>query len=131
MKAGIEYGSDNNVDADYESVAFWYGRHEPALELLESLDIGSVAAEEAHAYTNTGELAVYSIISSYEGTYDDVQLNDRGRRHAGFSSFRIAIRPDLQALVLRRRSDYSFTNQTALVAVNGRPAGWHMDVRGL
>ena len=123
LTAGIEYGSDNNMDADYESVAFWYGRHEPSMVLLDTLDVGTAASEAAHDYTNTYEQAAYSLRSKYEGNYDTVWLTDSGRVHTGYSSFSIAMLPDLQAVVLRRRSDYSITNQAALVAINGQHVG--------
>jgi hypothetical protein len=123
LKAGIEYGANNDMTADYESAAFWYGRHEPAMVLLDTLDVGTPASEAAHGYTNTHEVSAYSLSSSYEGNYDDISITDNGRVHAGYSSFTVALQPDLAAVVLRRRSDYSITNQAALVAINGQPAG--------
>ncbi len=123
IRAGIEHGGNNDVTVDYSSVAFWYARQTPAMVLVDTLDVGNAASESAHQYTNAGQVAEQALTSSYEGDDSNVMITDTGRVHAGFCQFRVAASPGRDALMLRRRSDFSLTNQMVNVEVNGHPAG--------
>jgi len=53
-------------------------------------------------------------------------VSDNGRAHKGVSTFTVAIDPENQGVVLRRRSDQGVGKQQATVLVNGSPAGvWY------
>ncbi len=124
IRAGIEYGPDNNWNAEYSSVSFWYGKPGISyLAFIDSIDIGTPASETAHLYTNGGNSISYSMTSSYEGDDSNIMISDTGCVHNSFSKFRVAVIPNSEALLIRRRSDHSFTNQTVNVEVNGRFAG--------
>jgi hypothetical protein len=126
LRASIEHGWENNVSGVYASVAYWYGRPEPIMRLLGTFDVGDPAAELAHAYTNSGAIARETLVAAYDGEFDLDVIVDDGVALTGFSRFTIPVDLDAGALVLRRRNDYAFSNQSALVTVNNRPVGlWY------
>ncbi len=124
IKAGMEHGPDNDKSAEYSSVAFWYGKPDKScMTLVDSIDIGNLASETAHLYTNGGHSTRYSMTSSYEGDDSDIMISDTGFFHNSFSKFRVAVKSNSQALLIRRRADHSFTNQKVNVEVNGQFVG--------
>jgi hypothetical protein len=48
----IEHGSVDEVQADYSSTAYWYGRSTYTEKLTDTLDIGNLASEQAHGYSS-------------------------------------------------------------------------------
>ena len=124
IRAGIEHGPNDDWGAEYSSVAFWYGRPDVScLTPIDSIDIGNLASESVHSYTNGSHSTRYSMTSSYEGDESNIMISDTGCVYNSFSKFRVAVIQNIEALLIRRRADHSFTNQTVNVEVNGQFAG--------
>jgi hypothetical protein len=114
---------------DYHGAVFYYGIDEPTLVQTDTLDVGTPASEQAHAYRSDGEIV--SLTSRYEGcTFEDKQISggfvpdevtDAGRAVTNASEFTVAIRPDNEGVRLRRRSDQTLGRQRAQVFVDGEP----------
>lgn len=138
----LEHGGENFSSDHYETIAYWYGLPAASLVLSDSLDIGSAASEQQHAYFSPGASAPETIRSRYEWSIDsfpavvwgmDIKTipgyvigkeiypahNEDGRSTNGISEFTLKLHPQNQGALLRRTLDYSFPNQKAEVFVSG------------
>ncbi|MCX7002486.1 MAG: DUF2961 domain-containing protein [bacterium] len=126
LRASMEHGWENNLDVTYASVAFWYGRPQSLLTHMDAFDIGDPASEAAHAFVTNGAADLYTLDAAFDGEDDQTRIVDSGRLTRGSYSFRIAVDPFADALLLRRQNDFAYTNQTAVVDVNGAAVGvWY------
>jgi hypothetical protein len=127
IKFGIEHAKvDNNPNANYYSVIYYYKKDTNGLKLTDSIDIGKAPSESTHTYTTTPTTSVISKTYSYESDQDDVRIPDDGRAHKGSSQFKITIDPANNGVRLRRRMDYHVLNQRADVYVDGTKVGtWY------
>ena len=126
IHVGIEHGFYNNISADFRSVAYYYKRSAPLSELSDELDVGNLASESAHGYSETSTTFLGQTSGKYEGDIDTT-INDIGRRihDGGGSTFTLQLSTAVNAgALLRRRMDYSREHQRAEVRVDNVPAGY-------
>lgn len=144
---GLEHGGLNNSTEHYSGVAYWYGIDEPSLYLTDQLNVCSPEDAEAHQYNSPTAQEPYSLVSRYEWGPDhqgqaslqnhqedaDVPAQmyypaeeDEVRIMKGTTQFTINLDPDNLGVLLRRKFDYLYPNQAAMVSV--RKSGtttWH------
>ncbi len=126
IRVGIEHGGLNDMEAEYSSVAFYYGRDEVGLVKTDELNIGDPESEGDHSYSLEDEIALLSNTYFYEGDEDDIPITDEGRYFSTPSRFTTSIHPKNRGVKLRRRSDQEEGRQKAQVSVNGKKAGiWY------
>ncbi len=120
----MEHGGTNESIQHYETVTYWYGLPSPSLVEMDQFQVGDIAAEHSHGYLSPEASAPYAITSRYEWGVDTLNGDviypaetDRGRVTQGTSEFRLRLRPDNFGVLLRRKLDYSFTNQRAEVYI--------------
>ena len=124
----LEHGGKNESTEHYETVAYWYGLPTPSLVETDRLQIGDEAAEHAHGYSSPQASAPYTISSRYEWGVDTLdgkviypEEQDTGRTTKGTSEFHLRLRPDNLGVLLRRKLDYSFSDQRAEVYIGDNP----------
>ena len=129
----LEHGGENQSTEHYQSVVYWYGKPGACLVQTDILDVGDNADEQAHSYLSPTASAPQTISSRYELSVDHnaageiyPETQDTGRFMTGVSEFTLTIRPDNLGLLLRRKLDYSWPDQRAMVFVaDDRPdAAW-------
>ena len=127
--AGQEHGPDDNVPADYGTIAFWYGRPQVTGVQTDSLTVGNVASEAAHDYSSSTVCTPQTVTSTYEG--DDgpynglppVNITHEVSQLAAPVSFTMRIDPANEGVALERTSDQQYGYQAAEVYVDGQDAG--------
>lgn len=86
----FEHGGQNESAEHYESVTFWYGHPSPTLVLTDSLNVGDITDEVAHAYVSPDASEPESITSRYEWGVDTAHP-DHGKgpaaRPASYAEF--------------------------------------------
>jgi hypothetical protein len=126
----LEHGGTNDTSEHYETVTYWYGLQQPALIRTDELDVGNADSEKRHQYVSPGAGAPEILSSRHEVGVDHIparkgeaptevvpEFSDDGRRTTTHSDFELAIRPDAQGVMLRRRLDLRYPNQKAIVYV--------------
>jgi hypothetical protein len=124
----LEHGGTNESTEHYETVTYWYGLPHPSLVKTDELQIGDEQSEKAHRYRSPQASAPYEITSRYEWGVDHLKVagkeieiypphTDRGRSTKGTSTFTLKLEPKNYGVLLRRKLDYAFPNQRALVFV--------------
>lgn len=120
----FEHGGTDESKEHYETVVYWYGVNRATLVRSDQLQIGDAASEAAHAYVSKEASAPYEIESRYEWGVD--HLGDReiypahrdiGRTTKGTSEFTLSVDPANVGVLLRRKLDYQYPNQRAIVSV--------------
>ncbi|MBE3584397.1 MAG: DUF2961 domain-containing protein [Limnochordaceae bacterium] len=122
----IEHGGRNDVVADYDSVAFWYGLAADGVSLTDQLRPADAADQLNHGWQQGGGQGAVerrSLASSYEGPQEGTLLQDVGLYHSGTVSFTLTLAPNNQGVILRRRFDQGGGAQMATVRVDGQVAG--------
>jgi hypothetical protein len=123
----IEHGGHNETTTAAWMLAYYYQQPTPHMTLTDTLDIGKAASESGHAYSISAPTWIGTRTYQYEGTSDTVNVTDDGRAHKGSSQFNLALNPDNNGVVLRRRLDYGIANQQAIVFVDGKLVGpWYL-----
>ncbi len=117
--AGIEHGGDNDVSAYYSSVAYWYGIPTPGMMHTDTLDITNPDDELVHNYSLSSGSHTHILSSRYPGDHDTVIITDTGRIHQGTATFTVQKSSLSGSMLLRRRADFGYTNQTADVYCEG------------
>lgn len=124
MTFGIEHGPVDDVQANYASTAYWYGRDAVAQNSSDILEVGNAASEQAHGYTAATPGTVSTLTSTYEGNNAVPEPVTHTLRATGTPlTFRLAVNKHNQGVLVRRMSDQAIPGQSATVTVNGRPAG--------
>ncbi len=120
----FEHGGENNSTEHYESVTFWYGLHQPSLNLTDVLNVGDPDDERRHKYASPTASPVQKLSSRYEWGVDHLddkeiypETADVGRYMTGVSTFTLKLLRGNLGVLLRRKMDYSFPNQCAKVYV--------------
>lgn len=127
---GIEHGPVDDVQADYSSTAYWYGRDAVTEQLTDTLDIGNPASEQAHGY-HSADSGPTSLTSTYEGNDGTPQpLTHPVRSTTGPVSFQLMLDKQNSGVLLRRMSDQANAYQQADVTVDGQPAGTWLEPLG-
>lgn len=108
-----------------ESVTFWYGRLSPRLIQTDEFGIGGLEPEGAHAYHADGDVRRIHGDWWYDGEFNNVlfktpSIADDGVSFTNCSTFTVAISPDNQGVLLRRRCDKANNRQEARVYIDGQ-----------
>jgi len=124
LSFGIEHGPVDDVQANYSSTAYWYGRSTVVQRTTDTLDVGDVASELAHHYGTAGAAPVTTVTSTYEGN-DGVPapVTSTARAATDPVQFTMGLDTANAGLLLRRTSDQELPGQSAKVYVDGQDAG--------
>jgi hypothetical protein len=120
----LEHGGHDDTAEHYRTVAYWYGLPSACLALTDTLHVGDAEDEAAHRYRSPTASAVETLSSRYEWGVDHLgpreifpEETDSGRHMTGTSEFMLRIRPDNHGVLLRRKLDYGYPDQTADVEI--------------
>jgi len=128
---GIEHGGMDDVQADYSSTAYWYGRDADAQQTSDSLDVGNPASEQAHGYRSPSPGTATPLTSTYEGNDGAPQpVTHQVRATNAPVTFQLTLNKHNQGAMLRRMSDQASSYQAADVSVDGQPAGTWLEPLG-
>ncbi len=124
IRAGLETGPTGNLPLRARTVAYYYSVPEPALTVVDRLDLGDPASRGAHAYEVTAvDAACHPFASRFEGgplvAPDEAAISCAYAESGGRDRFTLR-RPTSNGTVrLRRRLDVGRDNPAADVYVNG------------
>jgi hypothetical protein len=128
----LERGGENQSKEHYQTLTYWYGLPAASLIKTDELSIGDPTSEREHHYVSPDASPSYDLTSRYEWGPDTIAghqayaaTTDHGRTMRGTSEFTIRTDPHNRGVLLRRKLDYSFPNQRALVFV-ADGAGWQL-----
>jgi hypothetical protein len=122
---GLEHGPTNTEHAEYRTLSLYYAQSAPGLERTDAIDVGDLASEGAHAWSDPSGVLLPTLTSEFEGA-GGTWLADAGRRGVGAHSFRLALRSDNDGVRLRRLCDQALAPQQAEVYVDGAYLGtWY------
>ncbi len=120
----LEHGGTNQSTEHYRSVTYWYGIDRPFLIQTDVLNVGDPEDEKRHRYISPEASGVAELTSRYEWGIDHLgdkeiypATADSGRHTRGTSEFSIRLIRENLGVLLRRKLDYSYPNQRALVSV--------------
>ena len=123
-RIGLEHGGGDESNEHYRSVTYWYGKRGACLVPTDTVDIGDPADEALHAYSSPSASAVETITSRYDVGVDAIggkevvpTTTETGRRMTGTTEVTLAIAPENQGVLLRRKLDQSIVDQRADVFV--------------
>ena len=114
----LEHGGLDDSVEHYRTVAYWYGRPSACLQLADSLHVGDLTDEVAHAYNSPTATMPVTLSSRWDGSGVDAEAplsTDVGRTMTGTSAFTVAIDQGNRGLLLRRKLDYAIADQIAEV----------------
>jgi hypothetical protein len=120
----LEHGGVDESTEHYRTLAFWYGLPGASLVQTDALHVSDAADEAAHAYSSPDASGVDTLTSRYEWGVDTVggiatypATTDTGRHTTGTTQLTLALRPDNYGVLLRRKLDYAYPDQRAVVSV--------------
>jgi hypothetical protein len=120
----LEHGGVDDSTEHYTTLAFWYGLPGASLEPTDTFHVSDPGDEAAHAYVSPDASSVDTLTSRYEWGVDTVNgaatypaTTDTGRHTTGTSEFTIALDPVNYGVLLRRKLDYGYPDQRAVVSV--------------
>lgn len=130
-KINLEHGAVNHKEEHYEGVVYWYGMDKATLIQTDMLNVCNDKSAKAHKYESPTAEQPYTLVSRYEwgpDTGSKSQLffpaeEDKVRIMKGTSVFKVDILEDNLGVMLRRKFDYSYPNQTAKVYVKPADKG--------
>ena len=119
----LEHGGVDDSVEHYRTVTYWYGRPAACLVQSDTLHIGDSADEAAHGYSSPNAPPAATVTSRWDGLGVDAEdpvETDTVRTLTGAgttTTFTVAIDPSNRGALLRRKLDYSVTDQRAEVFV--------------
>jgi hypothetical protein len=129
----LEHGGVNESTQHYRTLAYWYGLPAASLVKTDELRIGDTGSEREHRYDSPDASPPYTLRSRYEWGPDALagreiyaESVDRGRTTRTWSEFNLRLDPDNRGVLLRRKLDYAFPNQRALVYVRDAAGAWQL-----
>ncbi len=134
---GLEHGGVNQINEHASGVAYWYGVNAASLVLTDQLNVCHEQDREAHQYSSSPEDDCYRLVSRYEWGPD---RNGGGNRWgtnpypAGsvifypaqedevktmkeYSEFTVSVHPGNHGILIRRKFDYAYPNQEAMIMI--------------
>ncbi len=128
LRAGLETGPTGNLAVRARTVAYYYSRPDPALDLVDRLDLADAASRGAHAYEVTAaDAACGSFSSRFEGgplvAPEEPAISCSYAAPGGRDRFTLRRTGATGAIRLRRRLDVGQSNPVADVLVNGVRVG--------
>lgn len=128
LTGGIEHGPTNDANADYSTWSFLYLAPRSALLQVDTLDFGDPGSVSAHHVQFSGPVTPYYLTAMFEGDSDTMVSGAGYRLYNGASvTLVLAVNPNAQQIVLRRRYDQGEANQRLRVWVNNEWAGEWLD----
>lgn len=122
IRAALQVGPEDNLQADYRSVAFWYGRSQPTLTRVDRLLPADPANAAAHAFTAVGGAIAGPFTGVYPGIVPSPPLSATGES-AAVSTFTVHVPPANAGVELRAQLDACPGHQAAEVYVDGHDVG--------
>ncbi|MBL8896804.1 MAG: DUF2961 domain-containing protein [Planctomycetes bacterium] len=123
---GLEHGPTNTESAEYRTLALFYAQSAPGIERSDLLEVGDLASETAHAWSDPSGVLLPPLGTEFEGAGTGAAHSDAGRRAVGSHGFRLALRSDNDGVRVRRLSDQALAPQQAEVYVDGAYVGtWY------
>jgi len=133
----LEHGGTDDSTEHYRTVAFWYGLPGASLVVSDALHVSDSADEAQHAYSSPDASDVDTLTSRYEWGVDHVgtvetypATTDTGRHTTGTSQFTLALDPKNYGVLLRRKLDYGYPDQRAIVSISDDVDGAPFAVAG-
>jgi hypothetical protein len=122
-RLSIQHGPVDNDAVLASSLVYYYRQQRPRLEPNDTLVVGDLVSEAAHAYQSTGATWSGAFTSTWEGEFSSAQLTSSGRAEKESSRFTLQIDPSNRGVILRRLLNQGTGNQRAQVYVGGVLAG--------
>ena len=120
----IEHGPVDDVAAEMSSVVLYYALPDASLIQTDRLTLGDGASETEHALS-AEDRQDRSLTSAFRGEAYQTPVTASGFE-ATVTRFRVAVDVANHGVRLRRLADIALGRQSALVSVNGTPAGtWY------
>jgi hypothetical protein len=124
IRLAIEHGPTNDVPAHMSSLVLYYATDAVSLIETDRIAIGVPASETAHAFAAEGRMERV-LRSAFRGDDSDAAIEAAGIE-ATRTRFRVRVDPANRGVRLRRLADIARGRQSAVVLVDGRPAGtWY------
>jgi hypothetical protein len=134
----LEHGGADDSVEHYRTLAYWYGRPGACLVPTDTFHVGDADDEPAHAYVSPDASTVDTLTSRFELGVDHLngvsiypELTDTGRHTTGTTELTLRITPSNEGVLLRRRLDYGFADQRALVFIAGPEPGSPFEPAGV
>lgn len=132
-RINLEHGGLNDSEEHYEGVVYWYGINQPTLVQTDMLNVCDQKSIKEHNYQSPSAGQPYELVSRYEwGRDSDTEgrmyypaEQDSVRIMRGTSTFEVDLVKNNLGVLLRRKFDYAWPNQTARIYV--KPAGSKAD----
>ncbi len=126
IDARIQHGAMSNIHSHYASLAFAYLRRTPRLVTSDHFEVANPHAQQMHQYQAVGGTSVTTEASCIGNAINVRQRLSGVEFDAGTIRFRLAIDPDNDGVILRRRTDQRQARQRAEVFIDQQPAGtWY------
>lgn len=122
----LQHGATDTSTQHYMTLAYWYGLPVASLIKTDSLQLGNSTSESAHSYSASGSTSYTVPSTQYDGSVNPpAATTDTGRviPPGNTSQFIVAIDPNNIGVMLRRKLDYAYPNQTATVSIAPVPPG--------
>lgn len=120
----LEHGGIDDSTDHYRTLAYWYGTPSACLVQTDTLHVSDPADEAAHDYASPDASAPDTLttrydwgVDTFDGTVVYPATTDTGRHTTGTSELTLAIDPANFGVLLRRKLDYGYPDQRALVSI--------------
>jgi len=120
IRAELETGPIGDIPLRALTVAYYYRRTEPLLEMRDELDLGDPQSRLDHQYQVTGASTDYSLDAKFQDEPPTPLLAEGVRRPPGPASFVLSGVDAGDLVRLRRLLDAGIPGQTADVVIGGR-----------
>lgn len=122
IKLDVQHGAVCQNFSDYTTTCFSYRQDKPSYTQTDYIKLGNELSRAMHNYKADGEQ--YTLTGKLESDMRAPELCEIGYKTVnGNVSFKIAIDPENDGVILRRLYDQSVSNANAKVYVNGEFAG--------
>jgi len=122
LRAGMEVGPEGNLSMRARTVAYFYSRADPGLNLADVLDLGDPQSRSEHGYMVSGNYQILTLSGNFEGEPPLHLQADGIYRGSGIAEFHLNATACGDRLRLRRRFDASAAGQTGFIYVAGQLA---------
>ncbi len=130
-KLGMEHGWVNDINANYQSLAFYYHQPNEKFVLTDELNLGDSQSELDHNYSALNSLLRLDKTYYFEGDEDTVPITETGYIIKGISEFTVKITPD-SPVRIKRMFDYAVSDNSADIYVDGIYVGnWYTNGKNI
>jgi len=122
IRLDVQHGAVCQNFSDYITTCFSYRQEAPRYRQTDYVKLSNKASREMHEYKADG--VAYTLEGKLESDMTPEKLCETGyKTEGGKVSFRVAVDPDNNGVILRRLYDQSVSNADAKVFVDGTLAG--------